>query len=771
MADDTQLRASRDPRPDQPHLLDYVRVLLRRKYLVIFIFSLVILGAFAYLRATTPVYEARARLIIEARSPDAAGPIGEPSDPTKTQQDYQTHYQLLQSRNLARKTIDTLALWDNPALNPALLPEDDSFYAQARAQVRSVFRMITRRPEALETPEPPAPTDAAASTQTAEPSDPSAAAAAAADNGELRLQDRIINAFLANLEVMPVQNSRLLDVSFRSSDPELAATVVNGLASTYIAEDVDTRSVETRQTSSYLRDQIEQQRKRVAAAEDALQLYRERTGDVTVESGNNIVVQKLADLNAALTKAKTERMEREAIYRQVSSVANQPEALASIPAVLANAFVQQQRAELVTLLRTEAQLADRLGDRHPEMIKVRLAIKTTEEKLKTAIQDVVQSLKRDYDSALAQENSLTTALNQQKDEAQSMNRKAIDLAVLQRDVENAKQAYDTLVQQGRQAAVSEDRSTISNVRVVDRAAVPDVPISPKRRQILLMALLGALFVSVSAAFFVEYLDSRVKTPEQVEIHLRLASLGAIPRLPRKTQRAFARNRFSHSAVPSSFAEAFHGLRANVLFSSPDAGPCSIVVTSASPREGKTIIAANLAIGLAQAGHRVILVDADLRQPRLHEVLGLNLEPGLSNLLDGGADAAAAVQPTQIPNLSAVTAGAHPPNPAELVGSHRFGELLAFFEKQSDIVVIDTPPVMAVADAAILAHRTSGVLFVVAADTTSRHAAQSALEQLERANGRFLGAVLNRVDHESDKYRYASYSRGYRSKTTARTVLH
>lgn len=753
MADETHMRALRDIRQDQPHLLDYVRVLLRRKYLVMFVFSIVIFGAVAYLRSTVSIYEASARLIIEARTPDAAGSVGNPSDQSKIQQDFQTHYQLLQSRNLARKTIDTLGLWGHPGLNPALRPPDDSVYAQVLAQARVVFRMITRRPQPVEATEPP---------------DPSLSP----DTEVLRTQDRIINAFLLSLSVMPVQNSRLLDVSFRSTDAELAATVVNGLASTYIAQDVDSRSVDTRETMAWLTEQIEEQRKQVAAAEDALQRYRERTGDVTVESGSNIVVQKLADLNAALTKAKTDRLEREAVYRQVSGAANQPEALASIPAVLANAFVQQQRAELVTLLREEAQLADRLGDRHPEMIKVRVAIKTTEEKLRAAVQDVVQSLRRDYESAMAQESSLTSALNEQKNEAQSMNRKAIDLAVLQRDVENAKQVYDNLVQQGRQAAVSEDRSTISNVRIVDRAVVPDQPISPKRRQILLMALLGALFVSVSAAFFVEYLDSRVKTQEEVEIHLRLNSLGAIPRLPRKTQRAFAKNRFSHAAMPSSFAEAFHGLRANVLFSSPDAGPCSIVVTSASPREGKTIIAANLAIGLAQAGHRVILIDADLRQPRIHDLFGLDLEPGLSNLLNGVADATAAVRPTKIPNLSVLTAGAHPPNPAELVGSHRFGELLSFLEKQSDIVVIDTPPVMAVADAAILAHRTSGVLFVVAADTTSRHAAQSALEQLERAKGRFLGAVLNRVDHESDKYRYASYSRSYRSKTNARTpVLH
>lgn len=450
MSDDTPVRALRDLRQEQPHLLDYVRVLLRRKYLVIFVFSIVILGAVAYLRATVPIYEARARLIIEARVPGAAGNAGDPNDP-KTQQDYQTHYQLLQSRNLARKTLDTLGLWGQPALNPALVPVDDSVYGQVRAQVRSVIRMLTR-PQPVAATEPPTPTDPAEPSQAtqpqqpADPQDPSLSP----DTDALRTQDRIIDSFVANLSVMPVQNSRLLDVSFRSTDAMLAATVVNGLASTYIAQDVDSRSVETRQTSEWLTEQIEEQRKLVEAAEGALQRYRERTGDVTVESGNNIVVQKLADLNAAVTKAKTDRLEREAIYRQVSSVAsnpdaaNNPDALASIPAVLANAFVQQQRAELVTLLREEAQLQDRLGDRHPEMIKVRLAIKTTEDKLRAAIQDVVQSLRRDYESAMVQENSLTSALNEQKNEAQSMNRKAIDLAVLQRDVENAKAVYSTL---------------------------------------------------------------------------------------------------------------------------------------------------------------------------------------------------------------------------------------------------------------------------------------------------------------------------------------
>ena len=319
MADETPVRAFRDLRREQPHLLDYLHVLLRRKYLVVFVFvdrharrSRRICGR------SIPIYEASARSDHRAANARWRRFRRKPSDQTTIQQDFQTHYQLLQSRNLARKTIDTLGLWGHPGLNPALRPPDDSVYAQVRTQARAIFRMITRRPQPVEATEPPPPTDPpepqpAELQQPAAPVDPSASP----DADVLRTQDRIINAFLANLAVMPVQNSRLLDVSFRSTDPALAATVVNGLASTYIAEDVDTRSVDTRETSAWLTEQIEEQRKLVAAAEDALQRYRERTGDVTVESGSNIVVQKLGRLERRRDEGQDRSLEREAIYRQV----------------------------------------------------------------------------------------------------------------------------------------------------------------------------------------------------------------------------------------------------------------------------------------------------------------------------------------------------------------------------------------------------------------------------------------------------------------------
>jgi capsular exopolysaccharide synthesis family protein len=734
MADDARLRLAyaRDLPREQPHLRDYLLVLRRRWLLTLAVFTLVGLGAAAYLLTTTPVYQARARLLIEPLAADGTTPAPGADLTDAGRADLETHYQLLQSRALAQATIDQLGLLDRLQRRPAPPGQPAALAATVKREAKAVGRAaMAWAAGILGTPVPPRPVDLDAT----------------------RTHARAVSDFLSRLGVSQVQNSRLVEISFRDPDPALAASVVNTLASTYITQSLDTRASAVQETSTWLTEQISEQRKQVADAEAALQNYRERHDALTIEGAQNIVVQKLGDLNAAVTKAKTERMQREAVYRQVAQASNDPRALDALPAVVSNVFVQQQRAELSSLQREQAQLGEKLGDRHPDMLRVRQAIQTAQDRLRAAVQEVVQSLRNDYEAALEQESSLTRALNQQKGEAQSMNRKGIQYAVLQREVESTKEVYDSLLQRARLTAVTGERKT-SSVRIVDRATEPDMPIGPGRLQVLLVALLGGAFLAVGLAFFVEYFDNRLKTPAAVETHLRLASLGAIPR-KRRTLRIG--RRLVDYSTPSPLVEAFRRLRANVLFASPG-GLKSVVVTSASPNEGKTIIAANLALGLAQAGQRVALVDADLRRPHIHAVLGLTLEPGLSNLLTQRSPIEQVVQATSVPNLMAVTAGTLPPNPAELIGSPQFTALLRLLESRFDIIVIDTPPVMVVADASILAHQTSGVLFVVDASSTSRHAAQAALDQLERAHARFLGAVLNRVDARLRRYYRKSYFR-------------
>jgi capsular exopolysaccharide synthesis family protein len=364
-------------------------------------------------------------------------------------------------------------------------------------------------------------------------------------------------------------------------------------------------------------------------------------------------------------------------------------------------------------------------------------------------------VRNEYLSALAKENSLIGALNQQKDEAMSMNRKAIDYGVLERDVQSNKQLYESLLQRAKETGVSSELKT-SNIRVVDRAERPRAPVTPQKALNLLLAVLGGGTLAVGFAFFFEYIDSRIKTPDELRVHLRLPSLGMLPALEGKAWKG--KEPLINQGVPPNFAEAFRSLRTNVLFSSAEDGSRTLVVTSTGPGEGKTTVAANLAMGFAQAGQRVLLIDADMRRPRVHEVFRQKQEPGLSNLMVGNAKASECVRKSGVPGLWVLAAGRIPPNPAELLGSQRFRDFLVSLHAYFEWVIIDTPPVMAVTDACITAHSASGVVFVVGAEMTSRQAARAAVAQLEHGRARFVGAVLNRVEIERNSYYYSQYYR-------------
>jgi capsular exopolysaccharide synthesis family protein len=389
------------------------------------------------------------------------------------------------------------------------------------------------------------------------------------------------------------------------------------------------------------------------------------------------------------------------------------------------------------------------------MITSRSAIQLSQATLDGEIAKVVQSVKNEYLASVAKENSLTAALNAQKNEALAMNRKGIDYSVLERDVQSSRQVYDSLLQRAKETGVSTELKT-SNIRVVDRAETPLKPVSPQKSLNEMFALIGGSVLACGLVFFFEYMDSRIKTPDEVRVHLRLPHLGLLPAISQsKLGQGYP---LVNNGVPANFSEAFRAIRTNVLFSSVQEPSRSIVVTSTGPNEGKSMVASNLAISLAQASQRVLLIDADMRKPRSHEIFGCSQEPGLSNLLVGNAKASESVRKSAVPGLWILAAGRVPPNPAELLGSHRFRDFVTSLRDHFDWVIIDSPPVMAVTDAAIVSHQASAVLFVIGAEMTSRHAARRALDQLESAQAKFVGAVLNRVDLEHNAYYYSQYYR-------------
>jgi capsular exopolysaccharide synthesis family protein len=705
------------------HLLDYVRVLYKRRWAALTAFVIVVLSVSVYTFTATPIYEARVQILIEKEATNVVT-FKEAYEQNQITDDYyQTQYKILQSRALARRTIDALKLWNHTQFNPK---PDDSLAVGKILTAPVVWVSGWFKP--ARAGQPPL-----------------------AD--ETNIQSETIDRFLNALTVSPVRNSRLVDVKFESPDPALSANVANALAKAYIEQHLEFKFLSSKEASDWLGERLAEQRKQVEASEQALQRYREQTDSVSLEEKQNIVVQKLADLNGAVTRAKTERIQKEAAYNQIRALQNDRAALDTFPAIVSNGFIQQQKSALADLQRQQAQLSDKLGPRHPDMMKIGLAIETAEAKIQGEIAKVVQAMRNDYQQSLAQERSLMNALDQQKQDALALNRKGIEYGVLARDAASNRQIFESLMQRTKETGISGELKT-SNIRVVDAAETPRRPVTPNTRVNLLLALFGGATLAIGLAFFFEYLDNRIKSPDEVKQHLGLPFLGMVPALFDKA----IENPLINNGVPNNFSESFRAVRTNLLFSSADEGSRSVVITSTGPGEGKTVVATNLAVALAQAGQRVLLVDADMRKPRVHIVFDKPQEPGLSNFLVGNAKASEAVQTTEVSGLWVMPAGLHTPNPAELLGSKRFKDFMASLSQHFDWVMVDTPPVMAVTDASVVAHFVTGVLFVVGAEMTSRHAGQRALDQLEHARAKFIGAVLNRVDLKHNSYYYSQYYR-------------
>jgi capsular exopolysaccharide synthesis family protein len=723
------------PEETEVHLSDYLRVLYKRRWPALTAFLIVFVGTCILTFTATPIYNARVQLLIEKENSNVVT-FKEAVEQNQIADDYyQTQYKILQSRALARRTLDALQAWHYAQFDSP----DTSQSKGLRATIAGWFS----RDNGARAPELPGP-------------------------DETKTQSRSIDLFLKDLTVTPVRNSRLVDVTYDSPYPEVAARVANGLAKAYIEQNMEFKYLSSKEASDWLAARLGEQRKQVESSEQALQKYRESSNDaVSLEDRQNIVVQRLADLNQAVTRAKMERIEKESTYNQIRAMQNDRAALDTFPAILGNGFIQQQKSELAELQRQQAQLGEKLGPNHPDMVKNASAIRAAEAKIQGEIGKVVQAMQNEYQRSVINERSLTQALDQQKRDALELNRKGSEYGVLSRDANSNRQIFESLMQRTKETAISGELRT-SNIRVVDPAETPRRPASPNTRNNLLIGLLTGALLGVGLAFFFEYLDNRIKSPEELTRHLGMPFLGMIPALFDLD----ASSPLINSSVPPNFSECFRTLRTNVLFSTADEGLRSLVVTSTGPGEGKTLVSTNLAVGLAQAGMRVLLIDADMRKPRVHMVFDKPRQPGLSNVLVGTAKFSETVHATQIPGLWMVPAGAYPPNPSELLSSKRFANLVASLGAHFDWAIIDTPPIMAVTDSSIVAHLTTGVVFVVGAEMTSRFAAQRAVEQLGRGRAKFLGAVLNRVDLQHNAYYYAEYYRReysdyYRSKDSAR----
>jgi succinoglycan biosynthesis transport protein ExoP len=682
----------------ESHVWDYIHIVLRRRRTVLAVF--VGVAALATLRTllTRPVYEATAQILIE-RSDPAVLSFKEVAQVDAARDDYyQTQYALLRSRSLAERVIETLDLLGDPEYGGPRSPEQVS---------------------AIEA-QPP---------------------------GRSRDMEAAVDALLARLSVKPVRNSRLVTVTVASYRPELAARVTNTVARTYIEQSLDSRFQTSSEAGHWLGAQIREQRKKVEALEGQLRELQEREGLVNIEERRTLLDQRLKELGTALNDRKTDRLQKEALWRQMASAPNPEE----LPEVVRNPLVQNLRIELAKLERQQAQLLERYLDQHPEVVEVRNQIQDTRAKIRAEAQRIVRAAENDYRAAAAQEASVAKALEATKEESLDLQGRAGDYDSRKHELEAAQQVLNSLLSREKETDVAAQLQA-SNIRVVDQASVPEGPTRPRPvRDIALGLLLGA-FLGVGVGCLLEYLDNTLKTPDDVR-PLGVPLLGVIPEI-----------KHLNESAEGPFVEGYRVVRTGLQYSWPEAASRIVVVTSTSPTEGKTLTAVNLALTLAAGEDRVLLVDGDLRKPQVHSLVRANRGPGLSDVIVGKAKPSdAIVRDVAGGRLALLPAGTAAPSPADLLTTHTMRSLLEGLRRFYDWIVVDTPPVGAVAEPLILAPLADGVVVVARAEEVPRKAVMHTLERIHDTGARILGLVLNRAQVERHARYYGHYYGHYYGK--------
>jgi len=713
------------------HLRDYLKVIDKRRYTVYTVFILVFIIVLIGTLSSTPIYKATTKVLIEK------GPPADlmrnyyyiPYDP----EFYETQYQLIKSRSVARKVVEKLKLGSRP--NQWLAEkEGDSPITGIIGWFRDLAGVITK----------------IAGGQ----SDDREKAEREEVSPEER-EEQLASMISGGINVTPLKNSRIVNISFTSPNPEFASLVANTVAQAYIDQVLEMKMSATRHTLEWMTKKAEEERKKLEKSERALQEYMRANDIVTMENRVAVIPQKLTELSSELVKAETRRKELEDLYLKIKSLRKDLKDAETIPAISEDPSLQSIRDQILKAEQKIMELSKKYGRKHPKMIKAVDDLNVLRKKRLEEIRRVISSIRNEYDLARSKEESLRSLLKRTKDEALNLNEKFIQYEVLKREVDSNKQLYDALVRKIKEASVTEQIKAV-NVWIVEKAETPKAPFKPRKMLNILLGIIVGLFGGVGLAFFVEYLDNTIKSPEEAENRLDIPVLGIVSLWSDKESSI---ETICLREPKSTLAEEYRAIRTGIILSSPDHPPRSLLVTSVGPEDGKTVTATNLAISLAQSEYSVIIVDADLRKPRVHKVFGLQNGKGLSTYLAGASDMDI-IQEGPLSNLRVITAGPVPPNPAELLSSQRMKDLIMRLTDKYDIMILDSSPILSVADGLILGSLTEGTILVVRAAKTTYEEARRCLKSLQDLKADVKGLIINVLDLKKRDYYYYRYHQYY-----------
>ncbi|MBU4268315.1 MAG: polysaccharide biosynthesis tyrosine autokinase [Acidobacteria bacterium] len=711
--------------------------LIKKRRMIVYYFAgFVLLAALIRVQLQTPLFMARGTLLIEKEGRGQMNLLSQNYyEPDWANEYLNTQIRVLTSRSLAKKVIGELErLPGQESRKPAAKP----------GSLQKILGSNQKDP------------------------DPEQQLAGAA------------SGFLGGLGVSNIPDTRLLEVSYVSPDPKMAAHAVNTLFDKFIEFNLEMKAESTKQAAEFLTAQIEEMRRNLAQKEQELQEYGKRKELYYIRGEDSTVVQKLSDLNSAYTAAQIERINKEAVFRELKG-----KPFDNYPDVRVNSLIQGLKQEFSTRESEIKKKSQIFQESYPEMQRLRSQQEGLQKRINSETADIARKslnqAEAEYQAALKKENYLMELLNQQKGSVVSSNADAIYYNSLKIEVQNMTNLLDFLTRKQKESMLSSrlDGLQTSNIKIVDRAEIPTRAFSPNKQRTLLLALMLGLGGGIFLIFALNYLDNTVKSPEEVEKLLHLPALGFIPAVGAKPGQSYYQHYYSDrkkqqseqklKAVEfvnlndpeSTFAEHYRNIRTSLLLSTPAAPPKVMVVTSALPQEGKTVTVVNLAVAFTQLGKKVLIIDCDLRRPRLHKIFRIKNLAGVTSFLVGRSRLEDILYryPNE-PNLHVIPSGPIPPNPVELIISKGLGEMMAKLRQHYDFIFIDAPPLMGISDAILLGEHADGLLLVAWGGKTPRKVIEKAKNEIEKYNVKLFGLILNKVNMRRFAYAYSSYNYKY-----------
>jgi len=706
------------------NLRDYWKVIRKRQWTIIAFFLIVVVTTAVGTFTMRPIYRGTTTIQINKENPQIVDFKEIFAVNTMDRDYYQTQYKLLESRNLARRVTNLLKLSEHPEF----LPQPQTPFQKWKSNIVNFFSGLFTSSDK--------------------------------DSSGNDKESLLINGFLKKVKIEPIRNTRLVKIHFDSHYPELSGRVPNALAKQYVRQNLETRVNATEEAKDWLTGQLEVLKAKVERADESLQAFASKHDIVSLEEKENVTMQRLTELNEALTKAEADRIAKEALYKQARN-----HNYDSLPPILENKLIQELKQASIQLDAEYMRRSETFKPEYPEMVRLKNQMETIRKRLDAEMGRIIGGIKNDYESSLRRESLLRESFKRQKTKAMEMKQKAIQYNILKREADTNRDLYNALLQRMKEAGVSAG-ITASNIQIVDGAELPTEPFKPNKRLNLLLASVVGLFLGLGLAFFFEYLDNTIKTPEDVEALIQLPSFGMIPEISYERRRRLEEGTvypvelvtFGHPK--SMLSEAYRNVRTSILLSFSEKPPKLIAISSPNPAEGKTTTVINTAIALSQTGARVLIIDSDMRKPRVHAVFGEENGVGLSNFLSGNAELRSIIKKANIPNLYYIPSGPIPPNPSELLGSTIFKTTMQFLGEKFDHIVLDSPPVLGFADSIILSASVDGTLLVVLGGKTPRETLQRAKDALHQVNAKILGVVINQVDIGRSDYGYYYYRYHY-----------